>query len=68
MAELPEITAVKVLTVKPGDRIVVLVDLDLDAATGNLIGEQVSRILQVTSPVLVLPRGFDVEVVREEQP
>lgn len=67
MAELPEVTAVKVLTVKPGDRIVVLVDRDLDTATGNAIGEQVSRILQVTSPVLVLPRGFDVEVVREEE-
>lgn len=65
--ELPEIAEVQRWRVEPGDRIVVLVDYELDVSTGEELGRQVKRILGVECPVLVLPRGVRLKVVNEEE-
>jgi hypothetical protein len=65
MNELPEITEVQRLTLKPGDRLVIRADEVLSAATAERLTE-IARIrlgLGDDFPVFVLGQGMSLEVL-----
>ena len=64
-ASLPEITEIRRLTVKPGDRLIVRTDAKLDAATAARMLEQVRARLGLPDDVrvVILDSGMSVEVV-----
>jgi hypothetical protein len=64
VAELPEITEVQRLTLKPGDLLVVRTDETLDAQTADRLRERLYAWLGVPGVrILVLDRGASLEVV-----
>jgi hypothetical protein len=65
MSDLPEITDVQRLTLKPGDRLVVRSPDRLSAQAADMIRQRViaAFALDPDAPVLVLPSGISVEVV-----
>jgi hypothetical protein len=66
VTDLPEITAVQRLEIRPGDRIVVTAgQLDLHPEEAYEIQEAVRRVLGTDVPVLVLPMDWRLEVVSE---
>jgi hypothetical protein len=62
---LPEITAVERLTLKPGDRLILRTDEKLTAEQFYQLREIVRANLDIPDdvPLLILPRGMSVEVV-----
>jgi hypothetical protein len=62
---LPEVTDVQRLTVKPGDRLIVRTDAKLDEATAARMLEVVRARLGLPDDVriMILDRGMSVEVV-----
>ena len=62
---LPEITAVERLTLKPGDRLVLRTDEKLSAKQFYQLREAVRANLDIPDdvPLLILSRGMSVEVV-----
>lgn len=67
--DLPEITEVKRLAVRPGDRIVLRLDRTPSLAEADEIGELVRLAfegLDYVPPVLVLGPGEDIEIVGPE--
>jgi hypothetical protein len=66
VSELPEITEVERLTLRPGDRLAVHVDAEIDAETAAYIQLRVQAVLGVEFPVIVLSRGFGLKVLSPE--
>jgi len=68
VSELPEITDVQRLTLKPGDRIVVRSPERLSPATAELVLERVRTILRLPDdvPVLLLADGMSLEVAESQ--
>jgi hypothetical protein len=64
VSELPEITEVQRLTLRPGDRIIVRTPERLDMATAERVHHRVLAVLQLPDdfPLLVLPEGMTLEV------
>ena len=65
--DLPEITEVQRLVLKPGDRLIVRSPERLTMATAARVNERVRAILRLPDDVavLVLPDGMSLEVVGE---
>ncbi len=65
MTELPEITEVQRLVLKPGDRLVIRADEVLSAATAARLTEMARERLNLDAdvPVFVLGQGMSLEVV-----
>ena len=61
---LPEVTDVQRLTLKPGDRIIVRVPVHIDMATADRMKERVRVILKLPDdvPVLIMDGGISLEV------
>ncbi len=61
---LPEITEVQRLALKPGDRIIVRSPERLDPATVDYVKRKALAVLQLPDdfPLLVLPDGMSLEV------
>ncbi len=61
---LPEITEVQRLALKPGDSLIVRVPVQLDMATADYVTHKVRAVLRLPDdfPVLVLPDGMSLEV------
>lgn len=64
-ATLDMIEAMKVLTLQPGDALVLKVDARLTRADASSIAQHVCEALG-DIPVLVLERGMDLGVLRKE--
>lgn len=65
--DLPEITEVKRLTIRPGDRLVVRLDRQPDMAEADEITGRVRALLGGV-PVLVLGPDADLEVIGQADP
>lgn len=66
-ADLPEITEVQRVTIRPGDRVVVRLAVQVDDATTDKVAEMVARYLTISRRrVLVLGPNVSVEVMRAE--
>jgi len=65
MPDLPEITEVQRLTLKPGDRLVVRTDEKLSDQTADRLRERLHAWLGLPDDVrvLILDRGVSIEVV-----
>jgi hypothetical protein len=63
---LPEITDVQRLTLKPGDRLIVRTPERLDMATADLIKKRVKQVFGEDVPVQVLDMGMSIEVVTSD--
>jgi hypothetical protein len=65
VSDLPEITEVQRLTLKPGDRLVIRADEVLSAETAARLTEMARARLSLPAdaPVFVLGRGMSLEVV-----
>jgi hypothetical protein len=63
--QLPEITEVQRLTVKPGDRLIIRTDAKLSAQTAEYLLERVRHRLDLPDGVrvVVLDSGMSMEVV-----
>lgn len=59
--DLPEITEVKRLTLRPGDSLAIRLDREPTDCEAHEIATQVRELTGV--PVIVLPPGMDVEVI-----
>lgn len=66
MAELPEITEIKRLNLRPGDRLVVRLDRDPDMAEADQIKRVGQAAVGEDIPVLVCPPWADLEVLGAE--
>ncbi len=65
--ELPEITEVQRLQLRPGDRLIVRTDTRLDMATADRIKRYVKDVFGEDVPVLVLDKGAGLEVMAAEE-
>jgi hypothetical protein len=65
MSGLPEITQVQRFRYSPGDRFIVRVDHEVDMQTAAEITSEFRRALQLPddTPVVVVPKGFDLEII-----
>lgn len=61
--ELPEITEVKRLALRPGDRVVVRLDRHPSDMEAHQLKLRVQAILGEDVPVLILPPEMDLEVL-----
>lgn len=66
--ELPPITEVKRLRLRPGDRLIVRTEFALTEYDADVLKSKVREILKLSKdiPILVLGFGADVEVVTDE--
>lgn len=64
--DLPEIAEVKRLVLRPGDRLVLRLDRDLDDQEAGMLMGRLRATLGEDVPVLVLGPGADIEVLGTE--
>lgn len=65
----PEVTEIKRLTIRPGDRIIITCDKPLDEYEHETIRDRCREILALPDdiPLLVLPGGMDLKVAGPER-
>jgi hypothetical protein len=64
--KLPEITEIRRLTVRPGDRLVVSLEYEPTDAEVDELGRRLPAVLGTDVPIVILPPSMDITVIGPE--